>query len=59
MKRIQLISPKERSNKTCYFCGNKFVKYIFEFDEPMHFPYNNIPIPGKVYTCNKCALKNL
>lgn len=56
MKHIQLISPSERQGKTCYFCGNKFAKYIFESDEPMYFPHNDIPIPAKVYACNKCAL---
>ena len=59
MKQFKLISIKERQNKTCYFCGNKYVKYIFTSDEPMHFPHNDIPIPATVYACNKCVFERL
>lgn len=56
MKNLKLLSVSERQDKHCYFCGTN-AKYIFESDKPKHFPKNDIPIPAKVYVCNKCAFE--
>lgn len=56
MKR-RLLSIEERQNKTCYFCGNKYAKYVLMSDEIMRWPYDRIPIPCELYACNVCALK--
>ena len=49
---MEIISPEQRKNKHCYFCGTgKSVKYVVEVND-----YVLDIHPVKVYCCNKCVL---
>lgn len=50
-KLVGFVSPNERQNKSCFFCGTtELVHYIVEVDMP-----SKMVEPTKVYTCNRCA----
>lgn len=49
---MEIISPEQRKNKHCYFCGTgESVKYVVEVND-----YVLDIHPVKVYCCNKCVL---
>lgn len=49
---MEIISPEQRKNKHCYFCGTgESVKYVVEVND-----YVLDIHPVKVYCCNKYVL---